>query len=702
MVDAKTSQQCLQFPALSSGDALAVLSALAQQDFTTLVQSELRVGKVSDASWRMFLPVRPEAMQGGEEAVRAFRDTLKAAYKTEADFEVGREADQGFAVSTNGLIHPFDAAIMLALQVDAQVGERRETAPPRDEKMLVVLGPDKRVQTVIADVVRQGRDVRLGGVQSRGAQKSVGIVLFTDDAADYGMASAHLTRGDLGASTHSMVPHGLGFIRLWLEDSVLVGDGQGRKALTKIMLAAKGSDVLRDDATDIVVLVTSPNSVEILIHCKDTTATAPTASEAIASTLDPVQPLDVTRVEFLPETEAASSLAQAIVSMHRPVGYRVALQPLPRNVAPGVDIEPLLENIVDLQLQVDQITALGAPQQRLMRFTDGQLPCMIDGLRRLPPEKLIDGTLRYAASHSAGRGEPAHYMLYDPQFIFMRIAESHWRMQSDPHPMSYWLEPFVAEAQLTRPSKTQVFVPTGHFMVPSMAHFGGNIDETLRLVLGNLFDAKQPLLTDPERSAFYVFSPSPAEEFRLELEVVDGDAFAPLHQQLNWINDYLQVRSPVSVDPERLADVASGLYEGGVAKALKKDMDADLKALDGAWSTAQSKVEGEARAAINVIDDEMDAVSARIADLHSYLAQANREMLALEQVAVSASAALEVLDAIGDDLSHKDRQMVRIRDDFESRVEAEVALAEELIGKTQTRVEQLRARIERIRNWGDA
>jgi hypothetical protein len=697
MFDAKTSQQCLQFPTLSSVDALAVLSALAQADFTALVQSELRIGKVSDASWRIFLPVRPQAMQGGEDAVRAFRDTLKAAYKTEADFDVGREADQGFAVNTIGLMHPFDASIILALQVDAQ----GETAPLNDEKMLVVLGPDKSVQMVIADIVRQGRDVRLGGVQKRDVQTSVGVALFTDDAADYGMASSYLRRDDLGASTHSMVPHGLGFMRLWLEETALVGDGQGRKALTKIMAAAKGSDVLRDDASDIVVLVTSPASVEILIHCKDTTVAAPTAAEAIALTLDPVQPFDVTRIEFRPDTEAAPALAQAIVSMRHPVGYRVALQPLPRGVAPGVDIEPLLENIADLQLQVDQITALGAPQQRLMRFTDGQLPCMIDGLRRLPPEKLTDGTLRYAASHSAGRGEPAHYLLYDPQFTFMRIAESHWRTQSDPYPMSYWLEPFVAEAQLTRPSKTQVFVPAGHFMVPSLAHFGGNIDETLRLVLGNLFDAKQSLLTDPARSAFYIFNLSPAEEFRLELEVVDGDAFAPLHQQLNWINDYLLVRSPVAVDPERLANVASGLYEGGVAKALKKEMDADLNALDGAWSSAQAKIEAEARVAINVVGDEMDAVSARIADLHSYLAQANREMLTLEQVAVSATAALEGLDAIGDDLSNKDRQMARIRDDFESRVEAEVALAGELIENTQTRVDQLRERIERIRNWGD-
>ena len=698
MADKKTSQQCLQFPSLSAQDSLSVICALAQADFTALLQSEMRIGKVSDTSWRFYLPIRPQVMQGGEAGVRAFRDALKAAYKTEADFEVGREADQGFAVSLDGLMHPFDAAIVLAVHVDA-VGE---PAPPNDEKMLVVMGPDKNVQGVIADIVRQGRDVRLGGVQKKGAQTSLGVLLFTDDAADYGMASSHLRRDDLGAATYSMVPHSLGFLRLWLEETILIGDGQGRKMLTKIMVAAKGSAVLTEEASDVVVLMTSPTSVEILIHCKDTTSQAPAAAVAVAPNLDPVQPFDVTRIEFIPDAQAAPALAEAITTLRRSVGYRVALQPLPRGVAPGVDIEPLLENIADLQLQVDQITALGAPQQRLMRFTDGQLPCMIDGLRRLPPGKLTDGSLRYAASHSAGRAEPAHYLLYDPQFTFMRIAEAHWRTRDEPHPMSYWLEPFVAEAQLSRPSKTQVFVPAGNFMVPSLAHFGGNIDETLRLVLGNLFDAQSPLLSDPARSAFYVFSPSNADDFRLELEVVDGDAFAPLHQQLNWINDYLQVRSPVAVDADRLAEVASGLYEGGVAKALKADLDADLKELDTAWADASRTVETKAQEVVNIVGTEMDAVSARIADLHSYLSAANREMRGIEKVALSATAALKGLEKVGDDLSGKDRQMARTRDDFESRVAAEVALAEDLIESTQTRVDQLRDRIRRIKYWGSA
>ena len=77
-------------------------------------------------------------------------------------------------------------------------------------------------------------------------------------------------------------------------------------------------------------------------------------------------------------------------------------------------------------------------------------------------------------------------------------------------------------------------------------------------------------------------------------------------------------------------------------------------------------------------------------------------MRGIEKVALSATAALKGLEKVGDDLSGKDRQMARTRDDFESRVAAEVALAEDLIESTQTRVDQLRDRIRRIKYWGSA
>jgi hypothetical protein len=540
----------------------------------------------------------------------------------------------------------------------------------------------------------------MAGLQRLETGNSVGFLLLTDDAADYGTVSSHLRRDDLEVPTFCMVPHGLGFARLWLEDGVQIADGAGRKALIAILAAARGAGVLPADVSDIVVLLTSETSADIFLHSKATVQDAPKAADVIPVMLEPVQPFDVTTIEFRPHEEAAAALADKIKALRRKIGYQVALKPIPRGVGPGVDIEPILEAIAGLQSQVDQITALGAPQTRLMRFTDAQLPCMIDGLRRLPENKLTDKSLLYAACHSAGRAGPAHYLKYDPQSTFMRVAEAHWRADIDPHPISYWLEPFVAHAQLTRPTRTQVFVPSGQFMVPSLAHFGGNVDDTLRFVLGNLFDDQQPLMTDKKRSAYYVFTASPAQDFRLEVEVLDGDAFQPLHQRVEWINDYLQVRSPVAVDAERLAEVATGLYEGGVAKALQAELDKDIKTLDETWAVAQARIEADAFDAINMVASEMDAVSARIADLHTYLALADREMTGLEMVATRATQTLKGLDRIAEDLASKDSAMARSREDFESRVDAEVALAETLIENTETRVAQLRDRLRRVKEWG--
>jgi hypothetical protein len=258
----------------------------------------------------------------------------------------------------------------------------------------------------------------------------------------------------------------------------------------------------------------------------------------------------------------------------------------------------------------------------------------------------------------------------------------------------------VAEAQLQRPTKTQVFVPSGHFMVPSLAHFGGDVDETLRLVLGSLFDSSQPLIQDKSRSAYYLFTPSPEKDFRLEVEVLDGDGFAPLDQKLHWLNDYLQVRSPVTIDPDRLADVAAGLYEGAAAKALKNDLEINIASLDATWRAARETVEAEALGTINALGGEMNAVSGRIADLHSYLAQAAQEMQALERVAITATQTLKGLDTVMGTLTHQDQALARAREDFESRVSAELRLADTLIEDSRTRIDALQDRLQRIRDWG--
>ncbi|UXX83798.1 hypothetical protein N7U68_03820 [Roseovarius pelagicus] len=675
-----------------------MLRVLAEGDLDTLMASQLRIARAENGVWRALLPVRVEAIKA--EATGQFRDVVKLAYREAAEKSVGREADQGFSVSLEGTVSPLEAALALALA--SGVSDEEKAAATEAEQMLATTGSADQTARVMADVIRQGRDVRTAGAHHLGNGQLGAFLIYTDDPEDYGSVSAYLRRKDVAAQTFDMRAFGLGFARLWLEASSPVPASGALNDLAAILLRAREAGLIPAATSDLVVISTGDTAIRVYCHTPETIAEAPSAADHVAAELEPVQPLDVAIIPFKADATASAELRDRIKALSRTVGYRVSLEPRPRNVARDAELEPLLEQIDELQHQIDQITALGAPQQRLLRFSDAQLPAMIDGLRKLPPKALSDGALQYAASHSAGRVGPAHYLMYNPTMTHMRVAEAYWRMRTEPHPMSYWLEPFVAEAQAKRPTRTQVFVPSGHFLVPSLAHFGGDVDETLRLVLGNLFDDRHALLTDKESSAFYIFSRSQSEAFDLDVEVVDGDQFAPLNQKLFWINDYLQMRSPVAVDPERLAEVAANLYEGEAAKALGETIDNQIGELDTAWAKARDDISGQALGVIDAIAEEMEAVTARISDLHEYLGKTAKEMQALETTASAATRALrDATNAIMSDLGAQDSAVAQARLTFEARMHSECRLAEDAIEKGQERISALQDRLRRIQTWGD-
>lgn len=696
MAEGAGNIQCLRFPTLRASKLLAVLRALAEEDFATLIASELRIAKVTDQSWRILLPVRTKGIS--QDARTAFIDKLKLAYMTEADTSVGREAEQGVSVPLAGTLGPVEAAFALVMASGADEPEHEPR--PDAEQVIAVFGAPEDVAGILADVVRLGRDVRTAGAQRLGDKERGAFLIYTDSAEDYGAVSAYFRRDGNPARTFVLRAVDLGFAKLWLRQDVYRPAQQNLNDLASFLLQARGADQFPDTISDVVALQFGDADIRVFCQTTETISAAPSAAEHIAKDLEPIQPVDVTLVAFKPDEVASTELRDHIKALNKEVGYRVSLQPKPPGVAKGVDLEPLLEKIDELQLQIDQITALGAPQRRLMRFNHTQLPAMIDGLRKLPPQKLMDKSLKYAASHSALRGEPVHYLLYDPSWTHMRLSEVQWRMKTDSHPMSYWLEPFVAEAQLRRPTKTQVFVPAGSFLVPSLAHFGGDVDETLRLVLGNLFDDQQPLIKDKDRSAFYVFTKSASEEFRLDVEVLDGDAFAGLQQQLYWINDYLQVQSPIAIEAERLAEVADALYEGEAAKALTQDIDAQIADLDTVWSDASAAITTQALNVIEAITTEMDEVAARIADLHSYLGQAGTDMRALESTAGAALNAVRGANTVMDALGEQDGKIATARMTFESRMDAEFRLAEAAIEDKQARIKALQERLRKIQDWG--
>lgn len=701
---AEQLRQCFQLPIMNNDDVLSVLRQLARDDWLAMSHADLRVQVGNDGRGRLVLPARPRSMPGGEEAVRNFRKRVFEALQTSGQVEqLGREHKQAFSIPFESLHAPLEAAVAIT----AQHHPHPEGVPTQlrneDRQMVLVVGAEQDVPRIVADIGRLGRYVS-GATHRQGDGRLVAVLLVNDAASAYGLVSTYEKPRELDASLYRLCRHSIGEDGLWLPLE-LQPDPERLGKLSAIVDAAKEGGSLSQDVQNIAYLDSAPppNQVAIVYLGEDALPDRPDLLPEVSALTEPLQSIQICVMCFRPEKEAADELQSRILEMRHRMGYRVSLRSAARELALEMDVEALTEQIDDLTLQIQQIQALQAPQSRLMRFSDLQLPAMIDGLRRLPATKLTDGSLQYAAGHSAGRSEPVHYLLYDPSETFYRTAEARWQaITGDRRLMSYWLEPFVAMARFENPTttKTEVYVPSEHFMVPSLAHFGGSVDDTLRVILGNLFDEIPELMQDPNRGVMYVFTPSESDPNALQVEVLDRVTFAPLHQQLHWINDYLEMQSPIAVSADRLAEVASALYEGRVASALVADVSDEVSRLDKEWEGFQRRIEADAASALDLIQSEMDAVAARMADLRKYLHRADREMDDLELLVRSAEAAVGQAQNVSATLEQQDHSMRRARDYFEHRCKAELKRAEERIRINQNRVGGLRNRMREIRDWG--
>jgi hypothetical protein len=675
-------REVFEMPRMAAVSILATLAALCEQH-DRLSDSGLLV-EVGREGWHRLFFCSDRDAKGAE----AFRQALLTAVQADGGMaRLGRASGQAYTRDVTGLLDPLDAAVAIAALSGPAVPLVAASLAAQ-EMMILVHGGLDALAAPLASALRQGRDVRIVTQSVREGGEIAAALFFSDDADDYGAVSSLLGRSDLPTGFDALRSVSVGGRKLWLALQAPAPDPAALAHLGRILETQESADL-----GDIAFLQKAQSAGLIARIARRVDATP--AGAAATATM-PIQPFDLQKIAMRPDADAAQALASRIAAIGRRIGYRVSVAPAPRNVSAGMDLEPLLEQIDDLTLQIAQINALGAPQMRLMRFSDAQLPAMIDALRHLPPQKLRDGSISYAAGHSAGQGGPAHYLIYDPSDAAIRLAEAAWQARTESRPMSYWLEPFVAQAHMARPTTTRVFVPSGHFLTPSLAHFGGDVDDALRLVLGNLFADLANIVEGHDARPLFLFTQPPGRNAPLEVEALDGRSFAPLHQQIGWINDYLQVRGPASVDRAKLAILAEELYEGAFVDAVRKDLAATSARLTHEWADAGDRIRREGTALVAEHAAEIEAVAARIKDVHAYLRQADREMRGLEQLMEAAGAALGARAAAGQAMSAMDAEMQAMREAFDLRATNELLQGERAVQRIEDGVARLRARIDRL------
>ena len=681
-------RQAYEMPSISLLTTLKILADLADADGEYFERSGLHI-ELRPTKARMFLPAEPGASGLNKAEIAKFRQMLIAAIE-HYDIGVGRRASAPYAVNFDGLVPMPAAAILAALEPGMLPID--QVPQPGGPCLALVFAPKiAALATPVAEVIRRGRDVRLVVEQERIGRPAVAAVILHDSPADYGLVSTSTAVQGDDPQVALLRGWPVGDGMLWLDHDVAPPSPQALTALARYLRATTDAT----EKTNIACLARGHRSA-VLAFIDG----AETPASALADALVKTQSFDLRTTTVTGGQDANFALAKAIGDANIPTGYRVRLQALRPDALDGADVQPLLEEIRDLQERIDQITFLGAPQMRLLRFSDAQLPALADGLRRLPKEIVAGGGVLYAASHAAGRDAPAHFIMYDPKLVNFEHSEMVWRARTENRPMRFWLDPVVADAQVARPSETLLFVPDGTMIAPSLAHFGGDIDETLALALGQISIDDEDVATGADRRKIYVFSPSADPSFTLEVELISRDKFAPLHLQLPWINDYLQVRHPLEVEQTKLNALARDLYEGQLTEKFRAELEDKRAAVETVWADCLNALYAQAQQVLESLQDEVSASSHRLRSAYDMLEATGKRMAEVEKMMAAAQKALTHQDALLAKFETKDQQLVEIRNQFEQRVSMEQAQADLAISDTEAEIRALQERLQALQAEG--
>lgn len=684
----------------SSTRVLSILRRLADDDWGRAMSSGLVISPGGSNRARLLMQMPPSGKASRE--TNRFIDTLLGICD-DLGIRIDRKRMQAFSrMDVSVTLDPLQGAIVLATRAQTALTAVDAAERAIDEDFLVVLEAEdaETLAKSKASILRYGRDHRDVAIgRPDGGGVLTGVVL-KDHAEDYGNLRVQLGRSDVTIKTDVLRSSPLRGRRLWsnLPDDREIEDSALRD-LDAILAAAATGDAMLGEGDP--VFIEDGEAGGLFFFSRSVTEAAPTLNEPIRA--EPVQPFELRSLTSVHGEKELSDLKAKIEALSPKLGYEVQLVKMRREIGPGTDIERLREEIDELELLVDQASVYEAPQMRMLRFSDAQLGQMVTALRTLPFPALNDGKLKYASGHSAGRADPVHYLLYDPTEKSLHVAEGLWRGEaSDNHPIGYWLEPFVAKAHAGRPSKTSVFVPVGKFLQPSLAHFGGAIEETLRAVLGDLFHSVQEVVERPETRPAFIFSPWDGDEFTMEVEVVDMASFGPLHLQLPWINDYLQVRDARSLDREALSNIADQLYAADYIENERQVLSSIVEDAEAAWSTATSRLREDAVAVVRSLDSEMRAGTERLAAVRAHMNTIQTEMDELERVLAVAEGALDAHLDIGGALEEKDLSMRRAREQFVDRVANEMFRGETELERLDERIQRLREHLSKLmrgREW---
>lgn len=634
-------------------------------------------------SMRPFLPHWNAPPRVSQERVNALRRQIGRI--RESALKDSRDVMRLNAQSENvALMTDLPGALILGMLQAAQPGQRPSGSGAR---LVALVGEAAALGPELSDVIRRTRYPAVSVLPGTGGRDL--ILAMVDGTSEDGATLDGLRAGSGGVlPVLAPVETSGGFV--WLPDTLVVP--QDRRALVAAMLEGlRAAGAIRPGESPAVIRAPHLGIVWASIPAEPAGAlqAAPLAERI------PETALRIERLQVQPSEAARQALQARIADAQFPLGYRVRLDEIADRTVLERDVEVLREEIAEREAEIELIRALSAPQLRLLRFTDAQLPALVDALSRLPPALFQSADLRYAAAHAAGRAEPAHFILYDPARVALEgyLREHTWRGETEDHPIRYWLDPHAARAMDRDSARILVFAPVRHRLLPAIDSFGGRLGETLRLIMGNLFADASAVLDAPGAEPVFLFSPATLGGADMDVELLDLRWFEPLHLSLKWINDYMVVRAPRVPDRAMLARLAEDLYEGQVAADLHTAADVARTGLVAAWDQAEAEVQATIDAVVQHVATEIDRSAERMQMGRAYLADAQKRMDRMDALVAEMQGRVAGAVAATGDMAEIPGKLAQERYRMVADLMAEIEAGDRAVAEAAARVEAQRDRL---------
>lgn len=680
---------------LRPADLSAFFAGLAPH-FPEAVALGLCFGRTEQGNMVPFLPHWNSPWNRNKDRVLALRGALAEVYQSALGdgFDANRLGPVSMDVSGLAGCVPTAVAALRAALIPVQAPAEAQG----EGKMCLIIGGPETLAEEVAQVVRRSRHARVQPMQDEDSGHSVAVIRLTDDHEE-GATLAGL-RALKGGALTVCAPQETAAGTIWVPDHLILPTEA--KAAAAQILDGLAALAWLPDGRDLVLADQDGGALVYLAVPRD----APSlGADDLASGSGPLQLLAVTELTVQPSAAALAQLQERVVASGFPVGYQVALQPMPEIAAREDNVETLREEIEEREAQIELIRALAAPQMGLLRFSDAQLPALVDGLRRLPSRMIREGGLRYAAAHSAGRSEPAHYLLYDPAQVAIegRLPEHYWRGRTETRPMRYWLDPHAAAATVDAEGAALVFVPARQRLLPAIDSFGGRLQETLGVILGGLFADASVVLDAPGARPLFVFSPGTGPSIEMEVELLDAGWFEPMQLGVKWLNDHIMVRAPRVADREVLARLADDLYEGAEAERLRAAAADSVADMQAAWAEARARLMQEVEALLAHVTGEIAQSAERLRLGHAFFAEAQAYTRDMDRLVALARETAEQADAAGRGLSEMAEELLQARFAMVADLIAEISAGDATMIAAEARLEAARAEVsaltEQLARW---